>query len=250
MNALHETSWQYIAPVYWGGDELDAHSVVNNGTCFFLRIGQKLFGVTAHHVIAQYLRDREINPALYLRIKNCRIEWEGREIGSDKGLDLSTFQMTEAEFREIKTLALTYTEKEWPIRTPEPGNGAFLSGFANKDRKIINRKSIEFVGHSNGLVVTAIGKQELEIVLDPTHLTSGGPLSTVPAEDHFGGFSGGPILAVSMRLDRVFFIAGVLIQSVHYTDDNKPLVSYIARRIDCINTDGTLWRPNYAKGGE
>jgi len=55
MNALHETSWQYIAPVYWGGDELDAHSVVNNGTCFFLRIGQKLFGVTAHHVIAQYL---------------------------------------------------------------------------------------------------------------------------------------------------------------------------------------------------
>ena len=113
---------------------------------------------------------------------------------------------------------------------------------------IINKKSIEFVGHSNGLVITAIQEQELEILLDPTYLTIGGPLSTVPAEDQLGGFSGGPILAVSSRLDRVFFIAGVLIQSVHYTDGNKQLVSYIARRIDCINADGTLWKPDYSKG--
>ncbi len=247
LRVLHEESREYVAFIHWATSEYDAHTVMNNGTCFFLRIDGSLFGVTAHHVIAQFLRDRVANPTLHLRIANVPIEWDGRQIDADPGLDLVTFHISDAEFAEVAKRALTYTAAEWPPDPPDVGGGVLLTGYANRDRTVLDDKRIEYDCCSNALSVRAVTAQEIELVVDAETPTAGRPISTTPGHDNFGGFSGAPLLAVSSRMDRTFFIAGVLVQSVHLPEAQPPAVSYITRRIALINADGTLWRPAHAR---
>ncbi len=95
-------SRHYVAPIYWGTDRHDAYSLLHNASCRFFRIGSRQFGVTAHHVIAEYLRDRDAHPAVHLMIRNTEVAgWDARQIAGDRGLDIVTFEVTDKEFEEI-----------------------------------------------------------------------------------------------------------------------------------------------------
>jgi hypothetical protein len=74
---LHDESRRYVAPIYWGTDRHDAYSLLHNASCCFLRIGSRR--VTAHHVIAEYLRDRDAHATVHLMIRNTEITgWDAR----------------------------------------------------------------------------------------------------------------------------------------------------------------------------
>jgi hypothetical protein len=99
---LHEESRDYVAPIYWSVDRHDAHSLMHNASCCFLQIGSRRFEVTAHHVIAEYLRDRDAHPTVHPMIRNIEITgWDVRQIAGDSGLDIVAFEVTDEEFEEI-----------------------------------------------------------------------------------------------------------------------------------------------------
>src|SRR5215475_9039631 len=71
---LQTASRRYSAPIWWCADPSDARTILHCGTCFFITIGDNRFGITAHHVIAEFLRDRDRFPKTQLMIHNTAID--------------------------------------------------------------------------------------------------------------------------------------------------------------------------------
>ena len=78
---LHRDSRHYVVPIWWGTNPYDASTVLHAASCFFVEIGGTRFGITAFHVIAEYLADREKHPGGFLMIRNTLIgDWDSRFI--------------------------------------------------------------------------------------------------------------------------------------------------------------------------
>jgi hypothetical protein len=150
-------------PSYWSAVRHDAYSLMHSASCCSLQIGSRRFGVTAHHVIAEYLRDRDAHPTVHLMIRNTEITgWDARQIAGDSGLDSVTFEVTDGEFEEIAARCFDWLADRWPP-PPEKDRGVVFTGYAGVDRRIVNRKAIEFGQTSNSLVLTSCGPDELEV---------------------------------------------------------------------------------------
>jgi len=62
--------------------------LLHAASCFFVEIGATRFGITAFHVIAEYLADRAKHPGGFLMIRNTMIsDWDARFIDSNEICD-------------------------------------------------------------------------------------------------------------------------------------------------------------------
>jgi hypothetical protein len=142
---LHRESRYYVAPVWWTIDPYDANTVLHNASCFFVEIGQHRFGVTAFHVIAEFLRDRERYPTTRLMVRNTDLGiWEDREIDTDLALDIATFRVSDQEFEAIGARALRTAPTDWAPKPPDVGRGVFFAGYLGAERRVLSMKGIEF----------------------------------------------------------------------------------------------------------
>lgn len=241
LRQLHEQSRFYVAPIYWGTDEYDAHSVLHNGSCFVVEIDGFLFGITAHHVIKQYQTDRDSFARIHMRIRNLDIlNWDDRQIDSHQGLDLVTFQISEKEVAEIDIRQFRFTSEDWPPNPPEIGRGVFFTGYAGKDRTVADRATLDFLQLSNGGVLASLGPQELEVqfrIQDLQPVLSGTEIP--PVTKVLGGFSGAPLLTVLESPIKIFELGGIVLMQFPATDDSD-VTTFISRRPNCIQTDGML----------
>ena len=237
---LQIESRRYPAPIWWCSDPSDASTLCHCGTCFFVTVGDDRFGVTAFHVIAAYLRDRDRFPHTQLIIRNTAIDrWESRMIDGDACLDLATFRVSDEEFRAIGATSLCATPERWPPQPPTEGRGLVFTGYAGVDRRVIDRKTVEFVQSSNLVILASLGPDDLEITIDPAHLTSvsGEPIPSITKD--LGGYSGSPVLIVSAGLASLFWVGGIVIRQWPAKDE-KGTTSVWARRPNCIRADGRL----------
>lgn len=241
IKTLHEQSRYYVAPIFWGTNPYDAGSILHNGSCFFVQIGEKRFGITAHHVIEQYLVDLKASQSVHMMIRNTEItDWPSRQIDSHSGLDLVTFRVTDQEFENISVRPIIAKIENWPPRTPEVGKGVFFTGYAGIDRRVADRKTVEFTQTSNGVGLTSVGPEELEIQIRKAELTpvqQGGEIPSVLKD--LGGFSGAPVLAVLSSPSALFRLGGIMLKQVPAKNEDDA-VTFIARRPDCIRPDGML----------
>jgi hypothetical protein len=123
---LHRESRHYVAPIWWGTDPYDANTVLHAASCFFVEIGGTRFGITAFHVIAEYLADRAEHPGGFLMIRNTLIsDWDARFIDGNERLDVATFHVSDAEFREIGIRGLVSTPETWPPAPPKLAAASF-----------------------------------------------------------------------------------------------------------------------------
>src|SRR5277367_3926635 len=85
---LHRGSRHYVAPIWWGTNPSDVETVLHAASCFFVEIGNIRFGVTAFHVMAEYLADTAKHRRLFLMIRNTFIgDWGGRFIDGNARFD-------------------------------------------------------------------------------------------------------------------------------------------------------------------
>jgi hypothetical protein len=238
---LQAASRSYPAPIWWCSDPRDAATILHCGTCFFVSIGNNRFGVTAHHVIAQFLTDRDKFPDTMLMIRNTEVpDWDSRRIDCDGGLDLATFRVSDAEFASIGVTALHSDPERWPPPPPAEGKGLVFTGYPGEDRRVMDKKSIEFVQSSNGVVLASVGSEELEITIDPAFLVSidGAPIASTTK--NLGGYSGAPVLVVSENLaGPLFWLGGIVIRQLPAKDE-RDTTRIWARRPNCIRPDGQL----------
>jgi hypothetical protein len=52
--------------LFWAICQADGDYVAKNGSAFFINTGERLFGVTAHHVVEEWRRDRSQQIFLHL----------------------------------------------------------------------------------------------------------------------------------------------------------------------------------------
>jgi len=232
--------------MWWCADPYDANMVRARGTCFFVTIGATCFGVTAFHVIAEFLRDRDKFPAARPTIGNIEIGgWEGRCIDGDAGLDVATFRVADDEFRAIGVTALHSAPEKWPPDPPTVGRGLVFTSYPGVDRRVLDRKPVEFVQSSNGVVLAGLGPEELEVTIDPAFLVSIDGTPIPPTTKSLGGYSGAPVLIVSAGLATLFWLGGIVIRQWPAKDETDTTRVW-ARRPNCIRGDGTLIRPSHA----
>ena len=88
------------APFYWSrrnGNKLD---LCSSGTLTIVRTSQRIIGVTARHVVQEYLNAREVCPVV-LQVANAVVP-ELKVIDmSSQGLDLATIELDEDSLAEF-----------------------------------------------------------------------------------------------------------------------------------------------------
>jgi hypothetical protein len=252
LHIFHQEVKNYAAPIYWIVNPYCANSVLNNGTCFAVKISGKIIGITACHVLyggeESYFAQKENHPDLELVIRNLRItNMEERIIDYDPYLDVVTFSLTEDDVKKIGFRVYERTAEKWPPSPPDIGKGIVFMGFPGEKRKVINKKVIEFEGASNCLVVTDVGLDHLDIQIRLKDLR---PLygESIPALDrNLGGYSGAPVWVVSSGVSELWWPGGMIYQmprNLGADENGEEVVYLIARRVNFINPDGTLKRGN------
>jgi len=235
---LHKETRKYPCLIYWMTNRLDANSILHNATCCFVKTSTHLFGITAYHVIKKFHQDQQTHNNIDLCIRNAKIsDWERRQIDSDEGLDIVTFEITDKEAKEIGVHPFA-EGRDWI--SPQVGAGVFFTGYAGVDRSILNLKNIGFTQTSNASVITSVGPEEFEIQILRKDMNSLGEDHVIPPlTKDLGGFSGAPVMITSSSLSKLFHLGGIMLKQIP-TDTEEGPVTFIVRRINSICQDGTI----------
>lgn len=173
---------------------------VNNGTMFFLRLGDKLFGVTAAHVYNEYIaHKRRSGNSIFCHVGNLEFDPVARlaGIGSDDAVDIATFSFSWEELRQLGKQAIL--GEPWPPPIPEVGQAVYLSGFPGSLRLWSWRRELSFAIYSGVNPINRVDEHSITVVLDRAFWVSSEGEQLPPEIRDIGGMSGGPLL---LPLDR------------------------------------------------
>jgi hypothetical protein len=193
---MHEWAASHVSYFWWVRTSLLGTTTCRNGSVFFVKIGDRVMGVTAAHVYRGFLKDKEKSyPQIVCRIENLQINPEDRlcGLGTDS-IDIATFELTWDELKSIGKQPIVVDALDWPPPHPFEGQTAFLVGFPGRARLWLDPHTISF-----GL---CIGMQPIGTAADHTITcpfereywvdTTG--YGRIPPGFDLGGISGGPLL--------------------------------------------------------
>ena len=211
----------YVKPISWCTDLADAQSIIHIASCFALRIGDTLFGVTAAHVIDQYLTDQQEKKEIYLCIRDQMIELELIENGNQvaRAIDIATFQLSEEILQNLNWKFLAYTLDGWPPPPPTDQNGLILAGYPKDRQEITGRKSIDFVQVANRLTVERVSERNIAIEVRAKYLQSSIGTAKPDLTTEMGGYSGAPLLLEAKHPGRLFEFGGIFYEGLLRDDE-------------------------------
>lgn len=222
------------SPIYWHlPDGSGGRTICANGTLTYVQSEGAVFGVTACHVIDQYLADAERGECL-LQLGNAALNLE--IIDRDDRLDLATVALDQAVLRAVgKEIAPVSLPR--PGDVPQEGRGIMMCGYLGEDRH-------EFPGRGVGwgmLGVVGLARRVTakQITWSPDH-EGHVPVPGVPAltpHKNLGGISGGPLIAWFEKAGGwlvYYSLAGIIVEA------NSKLENVVALRADFIRKDGRL----------
>jgi hypothetical protein len=144
-----ELASSIVAPLYWPAKEADGSVTARNGTAFFLRSPEALFGVTAAHVIEGQHSWREYceqHGPIQLRLgakegRSVSFEWDARCLDIDLEIDIATFMVST---QEIELINRTPYSGLWPPRAPTENAGITYAGFAGIGTRYLSANAVQF----------------------------------------------------------------------------------------------------------
>jgi len=204
---------------------------MHSGSACVVATPRRLLGITADHVLDQFLRDKRDHPEVQVRFGNAPFDPEAALIDRDARLDIATFAL------EPRTLVLSGAFPVMPVSwPPEPlkkGRFVMLGGYWGQKRRILPAGVLlRFLHFFGGLYYEPPGSQ------CRVHLDSDSWIAlrgSVPApQPNLGGLSGGPVYYVTGAFEPE--LAGIIVQG----QANLELVTIHAAA--CIAADGRLRR--------
>jgi hypothetical protein len=240
-NTLHRESRHYSAPFWWSRDPFNASSVCACASCFFVEIGDTRFGITANHVVSQFLACRAEFSSTRLVVRNLDIsDWDLRFIDGSDEYDVATFRVSAAELEAIGARMFRVEPDKWPPPPPDVGRGVFITGYLDQERRVLHSKAVEFAQMSNALVATSVEDDCIEVTIDPAELRGLSNEPQPPTTKSLSGNSGAPLLVVSAKTPGpLFWLGGIVIQQMSAQSGDEPTTVW-ARRPDCILPSGKL----------
>jgi hypothetical protein len=182
-------------PIYWHDRTLPFPKELRGGSCFFLRFGAGLVGVTANHVLEIYRAKLKQTPNVVCQLRLMPFALNDAVIDSDDELDLATFGVSEDELTRIQGTALD-CRGQWPPPHPERMRAVGLAGFPEVIREInLKDHSAQFVASGALSAIEDFNEREVLVSCDPSRDQ---PLirdiDPPPLGINMSGCSGGPAL--------------------------------------------------------
>lgn len=243
----------FSAPIFWATVK-DGQLRARNGTAFFLNTGERLFGVTACHVIdgwKQCPAEERPGPLRLAGMRtSVRLDWDQRLIDMDAAIDIATFHVTEPEVKIIGKTVLTGSQKKWPPGKPPVNCGVYYAGFPGVGTIEISPDKVSFGAMGGGGIATSVSEKDVSSQIEREHLMSHFGEGIPPENYDFGGLSGGPMLAVVESALRSWALVGVVYQGPNTSLDAQEAIPGLevirARRPHFILPDGRLDRARWA----
>jgi hypothetical protein len=118
---------QICTPIYWHDRRLTFPKEMRGGSCFILRFGKHLFGVTAAHALQAYRDARQRNPATVCQLRLMEFAFHDAIIDTDPTLDIATFSVSQDQLKEINGTPIDCTG-QWPPPAPARMRACGISG--------------------------------------------------------------------------------------------------------------------------
>ncbi|WP_339036159.1 hypothetical protein WHZ78_01145 [Bradyrhizobium symbiodeficiens] len=189
-----------VAPLYWAQRDDEGIITARNGTAFFLRKPDALFGVTAAHVVEGPGGWREScahhgKAPLRLGAKNgasVELPWDARCIDID--IDIATFAISPREIETIERVPYGGLRAQWPPPALGVDVGITYSGFPAIGTRNLSREAVQFgVLCGTGLVSSVIDR-DISMPLERDYLEPVLGEGVAPEDYDFSGISGGPLI--------------------------------------------------------
>jgi hypothetical protein len=192
---MHDWAANHVSYFWWMRRSLVGTPTCNNGSIFFISIGDVLFGVTAAHVYQGFLQARQKSPGrIVCKIGNLEFDPESRLRGLRNGIDIATFNLTWDELATIGKQAISVDRSNWPPPHPFSGQAAILAGFPGKSRLWLPGRAISF-GLCVGMQpVGAASDRSITCPFEREYWVESIGRGLPPEGFHLGGISGGPLL--------------------------------------------------------
>ena len=234
-------------PLYWHDGALGWPKTFRGGSSFAIRFGSTLVGITAAHVVRQFEHAAKETPTVVCQLRLHRFDLMRAIIDIDDDLDVATFAITDDEWRHIGGNAVD-CRNAWPPPTPDEGRAINLVGFPENIRVVRSNMSAEFAAYGAFATVEAVTELDIIVTFDPARDRPMASARQVPPLGYnMSGCSGGPAFTQGLRngLHR-WFAVGILIAGPRdgSTGDAATFDMIRIRRIDRINADGTIRRPD------
>ena len=239
------------APLWWVGPDENGKTAPHNGTAFFLRTENALFGITAAHVIEgdhswRWYCDRYGFTPLKLTGWNSvtlEINWNARRIDLDLAIDIATFSVTDSEITKLGLHTFKDKSEPWPAKV---GEWVSYCGFPGLAVREAPPGETTFGANTATGRLTTVGDRTLNVQIERHELEPAMGQGLPPENFNFGGISGGPVFRnfVATNKEPWCVLGGVIIQGRGAPDSSGQFIEgfelVTARRAAFINPEGTL----------
>ncbi|MDO8271307.1 MAG: hypothetical protein Q7U82_05200 [Gammaproteobacteria bacterium] len=208
-----KTAGGYALPIFWDESGIVKH----NGTAFILNTGERVFGVTAAHVVDEYMKDVESGVVNVCRLASINVPLQQRLIskGSKDYIDVATFELTQRELAEFSGRTLSGDQDLWPPAPPKEGWAAVVAGYPGVER--IQRAQFEcsFGVTCFNIPVSSVSEYQFVCAFERQHWIDEFGKGLPGINFDFGGISGAPVLSLIMRDSGIatWRLAGVAYQA-------------------------------------
>jgi hypothetical protein len=243
-----------VAPLYWVTREPTGAVGTRNGTAFFLRTSEALFGVTAAHVIEGtngWRAHCEMHGKTNLRLgakegSSVAFDWDARCVDINLEMDIATFTVSPQEIHQIDRTPYGGLQTEWPPPAPATNTGITYAGFPGVGTRQLSRAAVQFGIVCGTGLVSSVNDRDISTLLEREYLEAAMGEGVVPENYNFGGMSGGPVVYNLLTKGGIFVnaLAGVLIAGPNPSSDPNESIQgfelFRARRACFIRVDGRL----------
>ncbi len=191
---------RFCKPVFFGARPKSGAAVrVRNGTATLAVRGDVYFAITCQHVIAEYRRECEESPRIFINIGNCELDLLNSFIKESIDLDVAVIKLSLAQVKEITRGSQGIGESFFRITEDRPGlvvekQVIAFAGFPGEYRRVENFDELNFGGYACGAAsVTTSGENYLVCQFDRNGWIRQG-FELEPST--IGGISGGPVLEI------------------------------------------------------
>jgi len=243
-----------VAPIYWPVRNADGTVIARNGTAFFLKTDQAVFGVTAAHVIEgrnSWRSHCEIHGNTKLRLggrngNSVSFDWDARSIDINLGMDIATFAISEREIEQIDRIVYSGFRNGWPPAPPKERQGIIYAGFPAVGTRVMSPHAAQFGVLCGTGLVSSVSELNISSLLERPYLEATLGEGVPPENFDFGGISGAPMLYVTLTQAGLFLnsFAGVIFSGPNTSENAGEAIKGFelirARRARFIRADGFL----------
>ncbi len=232
--------------------ELPFPKDIVTASCFVIKFRDSIVGVTADHVVDEYLDALRETSTLTCQLRNLvDFNLESANIKRDATLDIATFALTETELAAVPSAAFD-CQDVWPPPTQDIGVTVIVAGYLNAlfqtDEYL---KVLASIAYGSVKPIEDVLERELLMIYDPATARGVDGIPMPPQGANLSGCSGGPVvMPVAWNGGFRMFPIGLISAGANKGEEVRERFGgelsfdmIRARRTNFINPDGTIQHP-------